>query len=135
MKVSKLTELVATELTQYDECPWTLSEIIELLDPPREPNSEVKSEFLLVEYVAHVPQILLHEFSFLQEIEDRILSVSGITNAFTSVIIPIVQGEVRRFSVSYSDARGVRIVFDKAAQLADPEPFGRQHPNLKLEWK
>lgn len=97
-------------------------------------DEEISGEYLMFDYCSHYESMKLREFESLSELEKIILDGAGITNNFTSDMVAIVHGTVKRYTVTFFGAKtGSRQVFDKTIQYTGPEPF-RDHEQLQLHW-
>lgn len=97
-------------------------------------NEEISGDYLLFDYCSHDESMKLREFESCGELETFILDVAGITNDFTTDLVPIIKGQIRDYTVSYFDIKtGSRKSFDKIEQYVGPEPF-RDYPELHLHW-
>ncbi len=134
MEIKKLTQIIAKELSAVDEFEWSAVEVFEQLVLTNHDDEEIQSKFITIDYMGHVPELRLNVFSCLEDIENHILSDAGITNAFTTAIIPIVNDRVKYYEAVYSTSDSVERAFNKTEQLSNAKPFEIIYNNLKLNW-
>ena len=97
-------------------------------------DERVEGEFLTLDFCGHDPSCVLRYHTSLSEIEDFVLSQSGILNPFTTYMLAFVKGVCRKYTVTYEGDGGARLAFDKLSQVEDPHAFGKVYPNASLEW-
>jgi hypothetical protein len=66
-------------------------------------TEEIEGQYLLFEYIAHIPQMILYDFETEEEIIENILSDRGILNDYTTIQVPIIRTKARLFSVDYEN--------------------------------
>jgi hypothetical protein len=103
------------------------------LTPPFAEDLELRLPYLLVEHVAHVPETTVFGFPTLPDLEQAILSGSGLTNFFTTHCIAFVQGEARRYRIFYRDEAGKELVFSKSRQIARNK-LSVVYGSPRIEW-
>jgi hypothetical protein len=63
----------------------------------------IEGQYLLFEYIAHIPQMILYAFETEEEIIENILSDRGILNDYTTIQVPIIRTKARLFSIDYEN--------------------------------
>lgn len=101
---------------------------------PLSGDEPVHGRYLLFHCIGHNGDMWVTSFASRRAMEEDILGDAGITNAFTSVQVAVVDGRVARYEVSHQDdATGERRRFDKEAQWDSENPFGTLQ-GLTLRW-
>lgn len=98
-------------------------------------NEIINGEFLLYEYIGHTGDTYIKEFNSIDEIENEIISGSGLTNTFTTYQLAIIKGTVKVYSIfftngvdgnEYKFVKGYHDDFELANQF--------EFTNIRIEW-
>lgn len=95
---------------------------------------QIYGEYLLFDYCGHNGDMFLDEYESLEEVEAHIVGEAGITNAFTTYLVAIINGKIKPYQIYYRDeqTRGLRL-FNKDEQLNSPDPF-RSYKDVQVHW-
>jgi hypothetical protein len=65
----------------------------------------IKGKYLLFDFVGHLPETDIKQYNDFEGLIEKIISASGILNSFTTLQIPIVNGEAKNilFVLKYKD--------------------------------
>jgi hypothetical protein len=68
-------------------------------------NQNVEGNYLLFELIEHLPEFDIKKYNNLEEIIETIISPKGILNPFTTLEIPIINGEAKDilFALKYQE--------------------------------
>jgi hypothetical protein len=101
---------------------------------PLSGDEPVHGCYLVFRFIGHNGDMWVASLASRRATEEDILGGAGITNAFTTFEVAIVDGRVARYEVFYrDDATGERRRFDKEAQFDSESPFGTLQ-GLTLRW-
>jgi hypothetical protein len=66
-------------------------------------SQNIKGEYLLFDFIGHLPEMAIRQYNNFEEMIDSIISDSGILNPFTTLQIPIINGEAKNilFALNY----------------------------------
>lgn len=93
----------------------------------------VVGNYLLFDYCAHDESMYLTQYASLKELEQGILNERGITNTFTTHVIAIVRGQVKRYQILYQrDSFSGKVIFKKEQQVR--ESLFEKLTDVELEW-
>lgn len=85
----------------------------------------ITGDFLLLDYCGHLPEFRLSALASLAQLEQQILSSSGIFNPFTTMQIPLIAGQFQSYSIAYQ-------VANEPKQVYTPNDFYQQHVKIGL---
>jgi hypothetical protein len=78
-----------------------------IIDGRKKPlnNEIIKGNFLLFDFIGHIPEYSIKQYNNFEELIEIIISKSGILNQFTTLQIPIINGKARNilFALKYKD--------------------------------
>jgi hypothetical protein len=68
-------------------------------------NQNIKGKYLLFEFIGHLPEFDIKQYNKFEEIIETIISSQGILNPFTTLEIPIINGEAKDilFALKYQE--------------------------------
>ncbi|MDR1147958.1 MAG: hypothetical protein LBK66_04940, partial [Spirochaetaceae bacterium] len=55
----------------------------------------IKGKYLLFDFIGHLPEMEIKQYNNFEELIESIISVNGILNPFTTLQIPIINGEAK----------------------------------------
>jgi hypothetical protein len=58
-------------------------------------SQNIKGKYLLFDFIGHLPEIDIRQYNDFEELIDAIISPKGILNLFTTLQIPIIDGEAK----------------------------------------
>lgn len=67
-------------------------------------NEIVFGDYLLFDYVGHNEEMYLRQYDHLEDLEKDIIGRGGITNSFTTYLIPIIMGEIKKYNIYFVNA-------------------------------
>lgn len=89
-------------------------------DVPLTGDEPVFGDFLLLEYCGHYPFAVLCDFDDEIQLENAILSPYGFISPFTTYMVAFKHYALRPYRLSFLNADGVRVAFDKRRQYEAP---------------
>ena len=77
-------------------------------------NQNVKGNFLLFDFIGHLPEYNIKQYDNFKELVEVIISNSGILNGFTNLQIPIINGIAKDilFALEYKDKTSFKTKLD-----------------------
>jgi hypothetical protein len=82
----------------------------ELLD-----NHAIAGNYLLFDYIGHVPEFAIRQYNNFEDLIENIIGKNGILNPFTSLQVPIINGECKNilFTLKYKNEKSFENKLEK----------------------
>jgi hypothetical protein len=58
-------------------------------------EQSIKGQYLLFDFIGHLPEFDIKQYNSFEELIETIVSINGILNRFTTLQIPIINGEAK----------------------------------------
>ena len=101
---------------------------------PLQPGMAFTDAYMRLEYIAHVPILLLFFHDTQEQLAEGILGEGGYFNPFTTMTIAFRNGLPAPFECTHAGEDGTREVFCKEMQHHDNDAFGKAYLDTALTW-
>jgi hypothetical protein len=102
-------------------------------EQPLTGEEEIRGDYFLFDYGSHDNSLFLREYESLRTLELAIIGPAGITNDFTTLMIAIVNGQLKHYEITFL-AAGQRKRFDKDQQNLSSTVLRQGYSSSQVSW-
>lgn len=103
-------------------------------ETPFSGDERVTGEYFVFQHIGHVGEMSLIELQNREELEHFLLSDAGLFNPFTTYLLAIVRGQLKKYNLFYKNFWKREHEFVKSEQYETDDMFTKKYRRRRLQW-